>query len=86
MADVFHVSLYNGSNWTVTGVTIRLVVKEKDGTVRWDRLSTADRILLGAACRYFRVVFRSACPMSSMMLLTSTPFAASVVPKVWRKS
>jgi hypothetical protein len=33
----FSGSLYNGSDWTVTRVLFRVVAKEADGKVRWDR-------------------------------------------------
>lgn len=33
----FSGKIYNGSNWTITNITFRLRVKEKDGNVRWDR-------------------------------------------------
>ena len=33
----FSGKIYNGSDWTVTGLTFRVVAKEKDGSVRWDR-------------------------------------------------
>lgn len=36
--DGFAGSLYNGSVWNLTEVTIRIIAKEADGTVRWDRL------------------------------------------------
>ena len=29
--------IYNGSNWTITDMIIRVLPKEKDGTVRWNR-------------------------------------------------
>jgi hypothetical protein len=29
--------IYNGSNWIITDVILRVVVKEKKGKVRWDR-------------------------------------------------
>lgn len=28
---------YNGSNWTITDMIIRVVAKEKNGSIRWDR-------------------------------------------------
>jgi hypothetical protein len=33
----FSGKIHNGSDWTVTGLTFRVVAKEKDGSVRWDR-------------------------------------------------
>jgi len=29
--------IYNGSDWTLYNMIIRIVVKRKDGTIRWDR-------------------------------------------------
>lgn len=34
----FSGSIYNGSNWIVTKVTLRIAVKEANGKTRWDRL------------------------------------------------
>lgn len=34
---MFNGEIYNGSNWTITSVTFRVVAKEKSGSVRWDR-------------------------------------------------
>ncbi|UCB48887.1 MAG: hypothetical protein JSW56_17500 [Deltaproteobacteria bacterium] len=34
---LFNGEIYNGSNWTITSVTFRVVAKEKSGGVRWDR-------------------------------------------------
>lgn len=31
------ISLYNGSNWVVKGVTVMVTLLENDGTVRWER-------------------------------------------------
>lgn len=33
----FSGKIYNGSNWTITDMIIRVIAKEKDGQVRWDR-------------------------------------------------
>jgi len=33
----FFVELYNGSGWTIKGITVAIQIKEKNGTVRWDR-------------------------------------------------
>lgn len=34
----FDARIYNGSDYTITDITIRLVVKGKEGEVKWDRL------------------------------------------------
>jgi hypothetical protein len=34
---MFNGEIYNGSNWTITSLTFRVVAKEKSGSVRWDR-------------------------------------------------
>ena len=34
---MFNGEIYNGSNWTITSVTFRVVAKETSGGVRWDR-------------------------------------------------
>ena len=34
----FEAKIYNGSDYTITDITIRLVVKGKEGKVKWDRL------------------------------------------------
>ena len=34
---MFNGEVYNGSDWTVTSVTFRVVAKERSGSVRWDR-------------------------------------------------
>ena len=34
---MFNGEIYNGSDWTVTSVTFRVLAKEKSGVVRWDR-------------------------------------------------
>ena len=33
----FSGNIYNGSGWTITNITFRVIAKEKDGSVRWDR-------------------------------------------------
>jgi len=33
----FSGKIYNGSEWTITEFTLRIVAKEKDKTIRWDR-------------------------------------------------
>jgi hypothetical protein len=33
----FSGKVYNGSSWTITDMIIRVIAKEKDGSVRWDR-------------------------------------------------
>jgi hypothetical protein len=37
-SESFSGTLYNGSNWTIKEVIVRIIVKEKDGSTRWDRL------------------------------------------------
>jgi hypothetical protein len=37
--------IYNGSNWTITDMIIRVLPKEKDGTVRWDRRFKASEVI-----------------------------------------
>ena len=34
----FSGKIYNGTEWTITELTFRIVVKEKDGSARWYRL------------------------------------------------
>lgn len=34
---IFKGEIYNGSNWKITSITVRIVAKEKDGRIRWDR-------------------------------------------------
>jgi hypothetical protein len=34
----FKAKIYNGSDYTITDITIRIVVKGKNGKVKWDRL------------------------------------------------
>lgn len=34
---MFNGEIYNGSNWTITSVTFRVVAKETSESVRWDR-------------------------------------------------
>lgn len=33
----FSGKIYNGGNWTITDMIIRVIAKEKNGNVRWDR-------------------------------------------------
>ena len=33
----FSGKIYNGSDWTITDMIIRVIAKEKNGNVRWDR-------------------------------------------------
>jgi hypothetical protein len=33
----FSGKVYNGSSWTITDMIIRVIAKEKNGSVRWDR-------------------------------------------------
>lgn len=33
----FRGKVYNGSSWTITDMIIRVIAKEKNGSVRWDR-------------------------------------------------
>jgi len=33
----FRGHIYNGSDWTLFNMIIRIVLKRKDGTIRWDR-------------------------------------------------
>lgn len=33
----FNGSIYNGSNWTITKLRFRVVAKEKNGSIRWDK-------------------------------------------------
>jgi len=33
----FSGKIYNGSEWTITKFTLRIVAKEKDNSIRWDR-------------------------------------------------
>lgn len=34
---LFNGEIYNGSNWTITSVTFRVIAKDTSGSVRWDR-------------------------------------------------
>lgn len=36
-SSMFNGEIYNGSDWTITSVTFRVIAKEKSGSVRWDR-------------------------------------------------
>jgi hypothetical protein len=36
--ESFEAKIYNGSDYTITDITIRLMVKGKEGKVKWDRL------------------------------------------------
>jgi len=36
-SSMFNGEIYNGSDWTVTSVTFRVLAKEKSGVIRWDR-------------------------------------------------
>lgn len=33
----FSGKIYNGSSWTITEMVVRIVAKENDGSIRWDR-------------------------------------------------
>ena len=33
----FSGKIYNGSSWTLTNITIKIVAREKNNTIRWDR-------------------------------------------------
>ena len=35
--NMFNGEIYNGSPWTITSVTFRVIAIEKSGSVRWDR-------------------------------------------------
>jgi len=37
VGKLFNGEIYNGSNWTITSVTFRVIAKETSGRVRWDR-------------------------------------------------
>ncbi len=33
----FSGKLYNGSSWTISDITFRIIAKKKDGTIKWNR-------------------------------------------------
>jgi hypothetical protein len=37
--------IYNGSNWKITELVIRVIAKEKDGSIRWDRRFRAPQMI-----------------------------------------
>jgi hypothetical protein len=41
--NAFKAELYNGSGWAITSIKVRIILREKNGTVRWDREFTASR-------------------------------------------
>lgn len=54
-ARMFNGEIYNGSDWTLTSVTFRVVAKEKSGSVRWDRKFKETTRLNPLAASYFSV-------------------------------
>ena len=52
---MFNGEIYNGSNWTVTSITFRVVAKDKSGSVRWDRKFKETTRLNPLAASYFSV-------------------------------
>lgn len=41
----FSGKIYNGSNWTITDMIIRVIAKEKSGSVRWDRKFKESKVI-----------------------------------------
>ena len=52
---MFNGEIYNGSDWTITSITFRVVAKEKSGSVRWDRKFKETTRLNPLAASYFSV-------------------------------
>jgi hypothetical protein len=52
--------IYNGSDWTITSVTFRIVAKEKSGSVRWDRKFRDTIGMSPLAATYFTVIVTEA--------------------------
>ena len=52
---MFNGEIYNGSNWTVTSITFRVVAKDKSGNVRWNRKFKETTRLNPLAASYFSV-------------------------------
>jgi len=59
-ARMFNGEIYNGSDWTLTSVTFRVVAKEKSGSVRWDRKFRETNRLNPLAASYFSVTVTEA--------------------------
>lgn len=53
----FSGKVYNGSSWTITDMIIRVIAKEKNGSVRWDRKFKEARVIspLSTASIYITV-------------------------------
>ncbi|MEW6068110.1 MAG: hypothetical protein AB1610_07460 [Nitrospirota bacterium] len=53
----FSGKIYNGSSWTITDMIIRVIAKEKNGNVRWDRKFKETQIIspLSTASIYIAV-------------------------------
>ena len=54
-AKMFNGEIYNGSDWTLTSITFRVIAKEKSGSVRWDRKFKETTRLNPLAASYFSV-------------------------------
>jgi hypothetical protein len=57
---MFNGEIYNGSDWTLTSVTFRVVAKDKSGSVRWDRKFKETTRLNPLAASYFSVTVTEA--------------------------
>ena len=57
---MFNGEIYNGSDWTLTSVTFRVIAKEKSGSVRWDRKFKETTRLNPLAASYFSVIVTEA--------------------------
>jgi hypothetical protein len=51
----FSGKIYNGSDWTITDLIIRVMPKEKDGKIRWDRRFQASEVIPPLSTRSIQV-------------------------------
>ena len=54
-SKMFNGEIYNGSDWTITSITFRVVAKEKSGSLRWDRKFREAIKISPLATSYFAV-------------------------------
>jgi hypothetical protein len=59
-SKILNGEIYNGSDWTLTSVTFRVIAKEKSGSVRWDRKFRDTIRLNPLAATYFAVTVTEA--------------------------
>jgi hypothetical protein len=59
-SKMFNGEIYNGSDWTITSITFRVVAKEKSGSLRWDRKFREAIRISPLATSYFAIIVTEA--------------------------